>query len=407
VRALGLFAWPWPLSADYSCCEIPVVGRTLLPRPPVAGGEATFAVTEADVVRVVVSSAILLACAWWIVRQRALNPARCFFAVFAAITWLPASNLLVIIGTVLAERTLYLPLAGVSAVIASLLEEVRLRQPQPRARAVTAGLIGILALGAVATWMRNLDWRDDQSLWASAVQAVPGSAKAHAGLAAAAFSAGATGAGLDAVIAHGEQAIAIRPDYRNALVALGGHYTRRGEELTAASRAGEATARFARAVEVLERAKSYDQGGDDPNLYNNLSLAYFRGGRLTEALAAYQRSRDLEPLKPRRHADIAVVLTQLGRWDEAARELFIAATLAPEDGELRHWLAEAYRRGPDTARAVIDTQPGQAQINIDDPTVRRHRCEALTKVARIREGAGEADAAKELRAEWGKSCLEE
>ncbi len=54
------------------------------------------------------------------------------------------------------------------------------------------------------TYARNLDWKDDLSLWSSAVETVPGSAKAHYNLAKA----------LEAIPGRMSQAIA---EYRESL----------------------------------------------------------------------------------------------------------------------------------------------------------------------------------------------
>ena len=75
-----------------------------------------------------------------------------------------------------------------------------------------------MAYGA-RTFARNPDWRDDVTLWRSAVAAAPRSAKAHGGLADALYDADPTHANIDEVIAETDRAAALLdplPDDRNA-----------------------------------------------------------------------------------------------------------------------------------------------------------------------------------------------
>jgi protein O-mannosyl-transferase len=417
VRALGLLVWPATLSADYSCCEIGIVAW------PPAG---------LDLLRIVAAVVVAMLLAVWSLRQRRRHPERTFFVLFAVLTWLPASNLPVTIGTILAERTLYLPLVGVAAVVASLLDEMR-TSPRPLlARAVTPVLAVVLLVAAVRLHQRNEDWRDERRLWSSALEAVPGSAKAHAALAAALFSDSAGAADIERIVMLGERAIAIRPDYQNALVALGGHSVTKGDRIAAiaggAPEAAQASrAAYDRAVAVLERARALDDASvarfrermaargaapedvpdrADPQLYNNLSLAYLRTGRLADALTAYERTRDLEPLKARRHADVAVSLIQLGRWEDAAVELFVATALDPNDAELESWLVEVYRRFGNADSALRQDSRGDARLDLDDPKVRAHRCRALAVEERLRSGAGDARGVGSIRDRRQTDCPE-
>lgn len=406
-RQLTLLAWPAELSADYSCCEIPVLSW-----PPSAGDGVRLGL--------VLAGGIVLVAG--ISRGRQNHPGRSFFAVWAIVTWLPSSNLIVPIGTIFAERNLYLPLAGVAVVVADLFAALRVRLGPPGRRVVTAALVAAIVACGIRTWVRNADWESDRRLWASAQRAAPGSAKAHAGLAAALFSEG--GADIDAIVALGERAIEIYPDYQGALVALGGHYVVKGDRLASRGAPAEASQAYSRAVVFLERARVLDEGEHarrlrasardyagippelrgDANLFNNLSLAYLRTGRVVEALAAYERSRDLDPLRARRHADVAVVLHQLGRWEEAVLELSVAAILAPEDAELGQWLVELYRqRGGPEPTAVVTTG-AVARLNLDHPDVRRHQCTALVRSAALLAAAGRDSEAEALRARRRSFC---
>lgn len=128
--------WPWRLSIDYSYAQIPLVsGR--------AGDWIFVAVT-------------LLAAG--LVGLRRWNRTAFFLASFALIVLLPTSNLLFPIGTIRAERFLYLPAVGLlgCVVMAAYALGSRMRSPL-----VAPTLILVMTAGfAVRTWERNAEWRE-------------------------------------------------------------------------------------------------------------------------------------------------------------------------------------------------------------------------------------------------------
>jgi hypothetical protein len=82
-----------------------------------------------------------------------------YFAVGSVgILLLPTSNLLILIGSNMAERFLYLPAAGFAMAIASL--AFRLRRP----KAPQTVLAALLVLYAGRTYALNFGWHDNLSL---------------------------------------------------------------------------------------------------------------------------------------------------------------------------------------------------------------------------------------------------
>ena len=192
VRQAGLLVWPATLSIDYSYRQIPVVGD---------GASAA--------VGLVGLAGVTLA-AWALWRVRGRRPAIFFLGAFALVAVLPSANLLRLIGSIMAERFLYLPLAGVAGVAALVVD--RWASTGSRRTSATV-VVGVIALALMArTAARNLDWRDDRTLWAATVQAVPESAKANKAYANALAGSAADASALSAAIARAEQAVAIRPD---------------------------------------------------------------------------------------------------------------------------------------------------------------------------------------------------
>jgi tetratricopeptide (TPR) repeat protein len=157
VEYARLLVWPARLSPDYSYNQIPLVTSTLDGR--CLGGVALVAVC-------LVAVALL-----W---RR--NRIAAFGLAFLALTFSIVSNFLITIGTICAERLMYLPSAG--ALMAAGVGLERLAGSAMARRRLVAGAIAILiVLGAVRTLTRNRDWNNEVTLWSAAVQAAPSSAR--------------------------------------------------------------------------------------------------------------------------------------------------------------------------------------------------------------------------------------
>lgn len=95
------------------------------------------------------------------------------------LAFLPASNLLVYVGFVVAERILYLPSVGFCLLFGlgfgKLMHSRRGSTDEQRYRRCALLVCGGLLLLAAAakTVQRNLDWRDEESLYRSAIRINP------------------------------------------------------------------------------------------------------------------------------------------------------------------------------------------------------------------------------------------
>ncbi len=150
-----LLVFPQDLSADYSPAVIlPVHGWTLQ--------TALGAMLCAAVV------VLALATAW--------RPGVGLPAAWFLLSILVVSNLFFPIGVVLAERTLYLPSAALAVALAFAWGPLRERYG---ARPVTVvAVVAMLALGA-RTWVRNPDWRDQDTVVRSILRDHPESGRAQ------------------------------------------------------------------------------------------------------------------------------------------------------------------------------------------------------------------------------------
>jgi hypothetical protein len=148
LRYGGLLLFPARLVSDYSFATIPLVNE--LADPALWLGAVLLAALQGLF-------------AWTLRRDRDA----CFGLCFAAITFLPASNLLLPIGTILGERLLYLPSAGFCLAAVALLQRCLEGLPIGRDRraAIFAGVLVLcVGLHAGRAITRNRVWLDDATL---------------------------------------------------------------------------------------------------------------------------------------------------------------------------------------------------------------------------------------------------
>jgi Flp pilus assembly protein TadD len=83
----------------------------------------------------------------------------------------------------------------------------------------------------------------------------------------------------------------------------------------------------AQAAIVLERASTLEPGKG--SIIEPLARAYYNGGRMPEAEAAFRQLIEIDPSAAYGHFGLGQSLKRLGRRDEARRHLRIAVALAP------------------------------------------------------------------------------
>jgi hypothetical protein len=367
-RYVGLLFWPARLSSDYSWAQI-------RPSASVLGAIVLLAVAAA------------LYFAW---RRHRMA----FFLLSAALLLLlPSSNLLFPIGTIMAERFLYLPAIAFAAGIAALLARV------PRFAPVIAGVI-VIAFSA-RTFARNSDWQSDLTLGKADVQAAPESYKSHKLLANALFEAKAP---IDQVLLEAEKMLAplapLPPLQQNAdsWRRAASWYQAKGDPasmkraldllqhclviVTAQEQHAHTLPRFDPATNPLAGAR------DDVN--RMISSAYLQAGDASKAMA-------LDPENPDVWRREAQSLAEKGRGEEAIVALMEGTMLTMDPG-LRQAVVELYRRGLDPHHcALLPGQDGRPALNPGCDTVHAHLCQATAAAIEVREKSGKHELAEQLR----------
>ncbi len=349
TRYARLLVWPRTLSADYSYAEIPLA--TGIGDPRALAGLA------------LVVAVLLLA---W--RFRKTRPLVGFGLLLLAIALAPASNLLIFAGTLLAERLLYLPSAGLCLAAAGGV----LALPSGTARRV-AGLLAFLlgGLGLLRTWTRVPDWRDDFTLYRSAAAASPQSTRIH-------YNLGNAWLRQDR-FAEAEteyrRAIAIYPEFADARANLGLSLLQQG-------RAEEARAVLTAVAERLPR---------NAEVAVNLGSALRALGRADEAEAQFERALAIDPRTATAWNNLGSLRLQRGDAPGAVEALGRAAAAAPEvaiyqvnlgDALLAAGRREEGLRAFDAAGRLDRTTPevrravGEAALERGDAVTARREFEA-------------------------------
>jgi Tfp pilus assembly protein PilF len=356
-KVLGRYLWlllvPVRLSSDYSYNQIPV-SHSLLEPGVLAGLLALLG---------------LCALAGWTWRRRpALNVGIAIFVL----TILPVSNLPFPIGTIMAERVLYLPSLGFCLLLAGALMSLVSR---PRWGPVALSAFALLLLGyGTRTVLRNQDWRNNATLYAAAALTSPNSAAAHYGLGKTMLEQGELSGArrelerslkiypefgeayhslaaisvaqgqIDEAIRNLRIAIGFAPGYGLAHLNLGGLYLEKGmtaqalEEFRAAARLGDLR------VEEI----------------NLLAKGFFTVGSLPEAKESLERALYYTPSSFVLRHNLGLVYSRQGRWEDAQRELEAAARLKPDSPEVQMNLGSVYaaRGMPAQAEAAFKASLG-------------------------------------------------
>jgi tetratricopeptide (TPR) repeat protein len=295
---VGLLIFPATLSCDYSYNQITLYSglrHLLLPLFAAAGAMGLWA---------------------WAVARRSVAltlAGAVYFAGFAA-----TSNIVTRTGTIFAERLAYLPSAGFCLLAAALFFWL-LGLKRTGGIAVFALVATVLG---VRTVVRNRDWRDNTSLYLSAGDAVPGSAKMRT---------------FRGIIYLGrndfelsrqdlEAALRINPEYPDAVEAMGLLESRIGNQTSA--------------LRYLEQALQMSSREDFDYDYRaaNLATQQIQMGRLDDAMKLLNRSIEESPGYSRLWSNRAALRLLLGQVADARADARTALRLDANNLQARYVL---------------------------------------------------------------------
>jgi hypothetical protein len=380
LKVIGTYIWlllfPVSLSSDYSFNAIPL--STV--------GDWRLIVSVAALAGV-----IALAVYGWRRDRRWF-----FFIALAAIGLAPVANVAKLIGTVMAERFLYIPAMGFAGclVLAGLAVKGFTDHKRRWSVPLLPMLAGLIIVAfAARTWARNADWADNRSMWASLVKSVPDSWKAHA------FFYGKT---LDDSVEHVGIALAIVNDLPDSLstsvpyINAGKAYSEKGLSVAKAS-PGEAATWYRRSLDVLLRGERImkTSGENRFELYEQLGITYTRLGDFTNAIRALNGALSMTTTENLTR-ELSGAYLQSGDTHRAEVTLWEGLLADPGNQHFSTWLVDMYQH-TNPGSCALQQQPGGWALNPGCPLVHDQVCSASANVVRtFRERRQDAQAA-ELR----------
>jgi Flp pilus assembly protein TadD len=346
-----------------------------------------------------------IGCILWLSRSRA--PWLTLTGLWFLAALIPVSNLVIRIGSIMAERFLYLPLAGLGIGIGLGLTKLNRQRPELKWPFLLLALV--LTHHTIKTFQRSLDWEDERTIWASAADVYPESFVPHAQLGFAWLASGNPSGAVphlqDALLKLRETPATTRQQFEPRIaealqqatrlatpsspppssssadlepihqLARRGQFTeaaRRYEQYLETHPDNQPAARaladcylrlreYPRAVETLTRLLARDAG--NAILHGKLGFAQAGEGQVDLARQSYARALELNPADTITRANLASLEMQQSRWADARVHLDYVLQLRPEMTEARLNLALClYQLGDLTAaraqaKAVLDAQP--------------------------------------------------
>jgi tetratricopeptide (TPR) repeat protein len=389
-RYFLLLVWPARLSYDYSYNQIPMFGW----------GWSRWEDWKTVIALIACVAAAVLA----IRSYRRIRPVF-FFIVFFFVTLAPVSNLVIIIGTIMGERFLYLPSVGFAACAAAAIyavwQRLPARQSSYRHTGVAASTVILIAF-AGRTYDRNADWLDPGRFWRSGLEAAPGSYKTNLVAATKAYLSPLND--WSQTISEVDRALAILdglPDLENAGFAYrdaGLVYRTLGDSLASGNSAGNAFAGtsagywYGKSLKALLRSEKIELAQDERNrlanakrgipgltfmpsaLYVQMGLTYTRLSDPQHALASFERGRTMDA-NPDLLEQLAEAYRAAGDRRKAAAALVEAVAVDPSRYALTSKLLELYTE-IDPQGCAVSRQGGEPSLNLSCPMVHADICAA-------------------------------
>jgi len=375
-KYLWLFVWPARLSADYSYNAVPLFG---------------WQPTEWEDAKALIALAVCLGAALLAVRWYRTRKPLFFFLTFFFVALAPTSNVAIVIGSIMAERFMYLPSIGLAGCVVAAIYALGRQVSRQRLSAMRTAWValGFLCLACAArTYARNFDWLDDLSLWTSGVDVCPESAKTHNNLGGA--LAQLPGRLPDAIV---EYQVSLRID----AVYAEAHFNLANALSRMPARLPDAIAEYQSALRI------------DPEYavaHNNLGLALANsGGRWQEAIAEYQAALRIDPDLAEAHDNLGLALANSGgRWQEAIAEYQAALRIEPGYAAAHSNLGRALANSGGRWEEAVAEYQAALRINPDLAATHENLGNALSRLpGRLPDAIAEYQAALRIEPRYANA----
>jgi protein O-mannosyl-transferase len=404
ARYLWRLVMPVTLSTDYSYAQIPL-----------ASGSGW------DWISWIVVLAVVIAVASQFRRNRLIF----FFGAFAFVSFFPTSNLLLRIGTIMAERLMYLPAVGFVVCVVAILYSIgeRIRVPLFAPAVICLIIVGF----AARTWIRNEDWHNDLTLATATARSSPESFRSHYDLALALDQSDHTRSNIGQVIDEMEKSMAILnslPDSENIAVVYlkaGSDYGEKADRLVRNGADGkpiitdESIRAYQKSLQILLRAAAIGKFQEDayreqlrtsgksailpvelPQIYAQLAITYLRLGKYEDAYLAAVHARSLDPSKIQPYIIMGQTLAYGGHKEESAVAL-VEAMLLSGQRSILGMLDALYRSGVDREGCAMTQNANGAVLNNSCAVVHEETCRAWAEITQLNIQNNHRDIADEMR----------
>jgi Flp pilus assembly protein TadD len=333
IKILGLYLnlqlFPLWLSPDYSYNQVPPV----------------YAILDVNLLAAVILHVLLFGGGIYFIRR---NPAGIFCLLYYLVTVLFISNLFFPIGTIMAERLLYIPSFGSIGFLAILGYSWASFLSTPvknwRYRLLLTTFLLIIIAFSLRTYKRNYDWRDNLTLFSQSVTTSPNSIKVRQNLGVQYFRQKRFPEARKEFI----RAISIKPDASEPYNYLGICHIELGEQ--------------DRGIYFIKKAIELDP--KNYSAYNNLAMTYKKSGLIKESIPLYQKSLDLNPKSSKVRLNMANAYSQLGLLDQALVQYQEVLRQYPRHKKVYYKLGKLYLRkglrekAREEFKAELEINPG-------------------------------------------------
>jgi len=252
------------------------------------------------------------------------------FGIFWFFITLSVESSIIPIKDVIFEHRVYLPSVGImiafSIAVFYILRFMVYRLTPSVSRfllpAAYSLLTIIIIVFSIATYQRNIIWKDEVSLWEDVVKKSPQNARAHNNLGLTYANKGWT----DKAIEHYQIALRLNPSHLMAHNNLGNTYQKKGW--------------IDRAIQEYETVLVLEP--EDEIAYNNLGTAYADKGWTDKAMEHYQIALKLNPWYADAHYNLGNTYSKKGWIDAAIEHYQIALKMKPDFAKAHSNLGFAY-----------------------------------------------------------------
>jgi tetratricopeptide (TPR) repeat protein len=339
-RYLILLVFPHPLVYEYSYNQIPI--KTFKDAGALIGFIVYFAIGIYAILKIKNKSQIA------------------FAILFYLLSLVAVSNVLIIIGSAMNERFLYIPSLGFCLLITLLLNKIIKTKPASlgnKNKYTTLNqlikghsklfLIVFILVGiySVKTFSRSQDWKSNITLFGHDVEYADNCARAHSYWGTAIIqqlypmekNPQLQKKYLDMAEIEYKKTIAISPTYYDAYLNLSSIYIN--------------TKQYDKALSLIDSVIQYYPNNASAHFNRGFALAQL--GNNKEAVTAYTIAVKIDPTYPEASKNLGACLVNIGQFSNAINYLNKALELNPNDAECLYFMSVAYKNSGDTINSKI------------------------------------------------------